>query len=434
MIPKFPCNFVRYVLGVFATFICCAALAVPVGPRLPEEIPKASSKDRVFQQLNVPDLDFAVEILNPNVNENDDKLREKGIWPEVRKTESMRSAYRIKQAIEELNQFERVTVAPSTLVSADLYLRGRIDKSTSEVMEIRWTLIDARGFYWIDWKTSDHRVELGWHERFYEPGKDAFQPLWNEIANDVYAALKRFAKNHTEVQKQNASRVRSGKSARLSRLDQITHTRDIVLARFFNPGQYRDALKLNDKNQWEIRYLPDMTTEDWLRIQAFAESDAKVAGLYDTHYEAFFTKINPSYETWLNDVFPFAREMRLEQRRYKTERIVGGLVLAASALAAADADSEQSRENALALGTVVGGGLIVKSVIDQADFKERLNLFDEMTQNFHDSFAPINIEVQGEIVTLQGKADMQFSNWRQVLKSMYDQEQADAYAIRIPDE
>ena len=78
--------------------------------------------------------------------------------------------------------------------------------------------------------------------------------------------------------------------------------------------------------------------------------------------------------------------------------------------------------------------MVVKSLIDQADFKERLNLFDEMTQQFHDSFAPINIEVQGEVVTLQGKADMQFSNWRQVLKSMYDQEQADAYAIRIPDE
>ena len=427
---------VQIALGVFSAYVCLSFFAVPVGPKLPAEEPKRTSTSigPTYERLNIPSLDFAVVVFDPQLDANDDRMREKGVWPEVRKTESIRSAYRVKEAIARLNQFEHVTVAPSASVSADLYLRGKILESTSEIMKIRWNLIDARGFEWIDWKTSDHRVALGWHQRFYEPGKDAFQPLWNEIARDVYDRLKDFAKNHEDVTRQNESRTNRGRSTRLSRLEEITHTRDLVLARFFAPDLYGDTLKVNDRDQWEIKYLPDRTTEEWLRTQAFSRKDHEVASLYDKHYTGFFEKVNPNYEKWLNEVFPYAREMRLEQRRYKVERVVGGIVLAASAVAAAEADSKEERETALAVGSAVGGGLIIKSLFDRADFKENLGLFDEMSQSYHDTFAPVNLEIQGETVTLQGQAAAQFERWRQVVHEFYRHEQTDAYTIHIVDE
>ena len=426
----------QFVIGVFVIHACLNANAVPVGPKLPEEEPKplSSSIGPTYEPLNIPNLDFAVVVFNPQLDENDSRMREKGVWPEVRKTESIRSAVRIKEAITRLNQFERVTVAPSTTVSADLFLRGKILESTSEVMKIRWNLIDARGVEWIDWKTSDHRVALGWHQRFYEPGKDAFQPLWNEIARDVYERLKNFARNHVNTMKQNESRSDRGRSTTLSTLEEISHTRDLVLARFFAPDLYGDTIRVNDRDQWEIAYLPDPTTEEWLRTQAFARKDQEVASLYDEHYAAFFEKVNPNYEKWLNEVYPYAREMRLEERRYKVERAVGGIILAASAVAAAGADSMEARETALAVGSAVGGGLIIKSLIDRADFKANLGLFDEMSQSYHDTFAPVNLEIQGETVTLQGKAAAQFERWRQVVHELYTHENTDAFTIHIVDE
>ncbi|MCY4130448.1 MAG: hypothetical protein OXG15_14535 [Gammaproteobacteria bacterium] len=429
-------KFLQVALGVFSAYVCLNLYAVPVGPKLPAEESKSSSTviGPSYERLDIPSLDFAVVVFDPQLDANDDRMREKGVWPEVRKTESIRSAYRVKEAITRLNQFDQVTVAPSASVSADLYLRGKILESTSEIMKIRWNLIDARGFEWIDWKTSDHRVALGWHQRFYEPGKDAFQPLWNEIARDVYDRLKDFAKNHADIAKQNESRSDRGRSPRLSRLDEITHTRDLVLARFFAPDLYGDTIEVNDRDQWEIKYLPDPTTEEWLRIQAFSRKDQEVASLYDKHYAGFFEQVNPNYEKWLNEVFPYAREMRLEERRYKVERAVGGIVLAASAVAAAEADSEQARENALALGSAIGGGLIFKSLIDRADFKENLGLFDEMSQSYHDTFAPVNLQIEGETVTLQGQAATQFERWRQVVHDIYSHEQTDAYTIHIVDE
>lgn len=423
-------------LSVVTTFACSSVFAVPVGPKLPQEQakPASSTIGPTYEQLDIPALDFAVVVFDPQLDENDDRMREKGVWPEVRKTESIRSAHRIKEAIERLNQFDHVTVAPSATVSSDLYLRGKILESTSEEMKIRWNLIDARGFEWIDWKTSDHKVALGWHQRFYEPGKDAFQPLWNEIARDVYARLKDFAKNHAETVKRNESRNSRGQAARLSRLEEITHTRDLVLARFFAPALYGDTIKVNDRDQWEISYLPDPTTEEWLRTQAFARKDQEVAFLYDKHYAGFFEKVNPNYEKWLNEVYPYAREMRLERRRYRVERAVGGVILAATAVAAANADSAEERDSTLAVGSAVGGGLIVKSLIDRADFKENLGLFDEMSQSYHDTFAPVNLEIEGETVTLQGKAAAQFERWRQVVHELYSHEETDAYTIHIVDD
>ena len=429
-------KYAQFVIGIFSACICLSLSAVPVGPKLPaeESKPTNSAIGPSYDPLDIPSLDFAVVVFDPQLDANDDRMREKGVWPEVRKTESIRSAHRVKEAIARLNQFERVTVAPSASVSADLYLRGKILESTSEIMKIRWNLIDARGVEWIDWKTSDHRVALGWHQRFYEPGKDAFQPLWNEIARDVYERLQDYAKNHADITNQNESRIARGRSARLSRLDEITHTRDLVLARFFAPDLYGDTINVNDRDQWEIKYLPDPTTEEWLRIQAFSRKDQEVASLYDKHYAGFFETVNPNYEKWLNEVFPYAREMRLEQRRYKVERAVGGIVLAASAVAAIEADSAEAREAALAVGSAVGGGLIIKSLIDRADFKENLGLFDEMSQSYHDTFAPVNLEIQGETVTLEGQAAVQFERWRQVIHEFYRHEQTDAYTIHIVDE
>lgn len=430
---------VKLTAGIVLATVCHAIAAVPVGPALPSEKPKQTSTAKTsigpsYPPLNIPDLHLAVVVLDPQLDENDDRMRERGVWPEVRKTESIRTAYRIKQAVERLNQFDKVSVAPSATVSADLYFRGKIESSTAEIMKIRWNLIDARGVEWIDWKSSDHRVALGWHKRFYEPGKDAFQPLWNEIANDIYAVLKRTAEQHAKVMRENETRLKRGRSPRLSDLEKIALTKELVLARFFAPNLFADTLTVNKRDQWEINYVPDRTSKDWHRISEFASKDQDVASLYDKQYDAFFEKVNPDYEKWMNEVYPYAREMRREQRRYKIERAVGGVVLAASVIAAADAGSAAGAKDALTAGALVGGGLIAKSLIDRADFKATLELFDELSASYHDSFQATNLVIQGETVTLQGKAGAQFAQWRGLIHELYNQDQADTFAVRVLDD
>ena len=412
-----------------------SALAVPVGPKIPTDNkpPLTTTSQQAAQglpRLDIPDMDIAVIVLNPRIDEEDDKLREKGIWPEVRKTESIRSAYKIRDAIANLKQFERVLVAPSTEVSADLYLRGRIDSSTTEVLDIRWTLIDSRGATWIDWNTTKHRVELGWHDRFYKPGRDPFQPLYNAIARDVYHKLARVVKDDDRIEERNAKQKRRGRATQLTTLDAVTLTRDLVLARFFAPELYSDAIGIK-KGQWQINYLPDTQNDDWLKIQAFALRDVEFSKTYDQQYKHFFDSVSPGYESWLNEVFPFAREARLERRRSRTGAILGGAVLLATAGAALDANTTSAKDTIAAVGGLAGSALIAASVKDKKDYKRNLGLFNEMSRNYHDQFTPINVDIAGETQTLQGTASQQFSRWRQVLKEVYDREDSDSYDIKI---
>ena len=417
-----------------SVFAAAASLAVPVGPQLPTDTAPSvgENKPKALPPLTVPPLNLAVVVFDPGLDETDDQMRKKGVWPEVRKAESIRTAVRVKQTIQRLNQFEQVTVAPSTTVSADLYLMGAIEESTTEDMRVRWRLLDARGVTWIPWNTVDYRVALGWHQRYYKPGKDAFQPIYDEIAQKVYAKLKIYAKDHGRVSKRNESRIRRGDATKLSKLDEVTNTRDLVMARFFAPSVFADTIKENKRRELQINYLPDLESEDWYKTRAFALRDEATALQYDTRYNMFFDQINPSYEAWLNELYPFARESRRERRRANTEKLIGGIFLLAS-IAMAGADTVGAADAAIGAG-LVGGGLLVKSLIDRSDYKRNLNLFNEMSANYHDNFEPINVEIEKQIVTLEGTAHQQFTLWRQMLKEEYVHASQDTYAIEVVDE
>ena len=426
-----------HLLKRFLCLLCLLSsgvvIAVGVGPKLPSDTTSSAfgTATNTPARLDIPDMDFAVIVLNPNLDEEEQRMREKGIWPEVRKTESIRSAYRIKQAISALNQFDNVLVVPSPTVSSDLYLEGIIQKSTTEDMTIRWRLLDATGATWIKWKNTEHRVQLGWHDRYYKPGRDAFGPLYQSIANDVYQKLRNVAKDHSRVQSRNQRLISRGKSPKLSHLDEVTRVRDLVMARFFAPDIFANSLNINSKDKFEIAYIPDNQTQEWQRIQSFVRRDQDVVEKYDRTYRAFFDATTNSYENWLNEVYPFAREARRNKSQSRRNVVFGSLIAVAALAAGLDASDDGVRDRILTGGAVAGGGLIAKGFFDRQDYRQNLNLFDEMSRNYHDQFEPLNVDINGEIITISGAAQTQFSNWRQLLKETYDQNELDIYDIEI---
>lgn len=424
-------------IGVIVHFACWSG-AVGVGPQLstekqPERAPHSLPQIRTTR-LDIPDLDIAVVVLDPNLIESDKKMREKGVWPEVRKVESIRSAVRIKESLEALKQFDNVMVAPSLSVSSDLYLQGKIERSTTEEMKIRWRLMDARGATWINWKNTDYRIQLGWHDRFYSPGVDAFRYLYDRIAKDVHNQLHQYAKKHASQHKKNQRLIKRGKKpTKISDLDEITHVRDLVMARFFAPKSYKDTLKENSKKEYELEYIPDTQSEEWINIQSFARRDRNVAQKFDEIYAAFFNQVNESYENWLNEIYPFARETRVNKVQSRTNLIVGSLVLLATAGAGLAETDTGVQDRILAAGGIVGGALVGKGLMDRADYKENLALFDEMSRDYHESFKPTNVQIEGQVVTLSGTAAEQFSSWRQLLQEGYEQTQSDTFEVEIVD-
>ena len=426
-------------LFAFALTITQSALGVSVGPRLGPSTPTEpldveQEEEFLKTKMNIPKLRLAIPVLDPGIPESTKAQQEEGIWPELRKAEAVRSAFKLKQWIHRYNQFDSIVIAADTTVSADLYLIGRIVESDSETMRIAYRVVDARGVAWTDERTKKHRVELGWHERYGNTARDPFDPLYNKIAEDVYEELKDRGKAHVEQLERNES-VGPDRT-RYSELQLITTTRDLAFARFISP-EYQDYLTLQG-GQYSVQYAPDEQTDSWRRIQSIMNREDDFAQLIEDHYEGFSEQIEEDYGKWQTDTFPIARDVRLAKRGRTIKAIVGVALVAASVAAAKDGAADggdQSAENAATAGVIGGGALIAGAFRDNHLHKQAVEEINELSRSLHNSIRPTRIDLNGKIVTLTGTVQDQFGQWRSMLADIYAESQdSDAVTILNEDE
>lgn len=409
------------------------ANAVQVGPRIqPTPTAVEDTTKPLKSRMNIPSLTLAIPILDPGIPRSAEEQQQKGIWPELRKSEAVRSAFLLRKEMVRYNQFDSIVVSPDASVSADLYLLASIVESTSEVMRISFLIADSTGKEWMQRATVRHRVELGWHERYGGQGIDPFQPLYAEIARRVYEALKVKAKAHVTQLERN-ERLRGDQLGRLSEIQRVVAIRKLALARYFAPEQYGDTLSIKS-GQWRINYLPDMNSAEWARIESVVERENSVVAQLDGYYEGFLAQIEEPYTQWQKDTFPIAREVRLRKRSATIKGIAGTALLVLSVAASQDgaaADGDGSAQLATKAGALAGGALIVSSFVDNSARKGAVGMINEVGRNMHTTLRPTRVEVADRVILLQGTAQEQFAQWRGLLAELYEDESSDLEAIQI---
>ena len=429
----------RSVLAFICSFIILLyasnTLAVSVGPKLKPTIETPKTERKLPDPLNLIPLHAVVPILDPGFVSSDRDLDKKGIWPELRNTEAIRSAVKIKDALVSINQFESVRVVPDSSASADFYLIGMIKESTGEILRIGYMLVDATGKTWLN-KTAVHRVEVGWHDRFGGPGIEPFQPLYTEIGNEVWKVLKQLSENHTKTAKDNQTRAKRSKSAQLSQIEVVSSVSELVLAQYFNPSLYAGSLTISRRansreETYGIKYLPDRNSTDWQAIQKIAARDRDFIDKINEHYAQFMREVNPAYEEWVEETFPYAREIRLAKRQETISNVATGVLAVATVAAAVDANDSDSRDKALAIGGVLTSAALIKGMMDRQRKNRGLAQFNELTQSYHDTFKPIRVNVGNRVITLEGTAVSQFNQWREILTDVYNEENADFESIKV---
>jgi len=419
-------------LLAFSLVFSSTAHAVTVGPAYnPSVEPLPTEKKKLPDPLDLIPITAVVPILDVGFSPSDPKLEQRGIWPELRKTEAIRSAIKLKDALIGINQFESVQVVPDTSASSDFYLVGVIKESTGEILRIQYMFIDATGRTRLN-RTDVHRVEPGWHARFAAPGVDPFQPLYDKIAIEVWKDLKKLAEDHKRVSK------RKGKSSRLSEVETIGATRELMFAQYFNPGLYKDAIspvrpKSSRDSSYKLNYLPDRSSSEWSSIETIKARDQVFIRQLNQTYGQFMTEVDPKYAEWQNDIFPTARQIRLAKRSETISNVTAGALAVATVAAAVDADSTSGRDTALAVGGVLTSAALIKGAMERQKKNRNLIEFNELSQSYHDSFTPMRVSVGGEVVSLQGTAVNQFNQWRELLRNIAQQEDADIDSIKILD-
>lgn len=370
-----------------------------------------------------PKLDVIVSVFDPGIPEDPGASQDPGtseesggsqgsevpneqaIWPDLRRAEANRFAYKLKLALEETGAFGAVRVTPDRTATGDLYIAGTIRESDGEDVKIGIKVFDISGRQWIDTSFS-HSVEDAFHNDIRNKGKDPYDPVFEKAATTIAALLH----EHTADE-----------------LVGLTRLTDLRFGASFSEQAFNQHLVL-DEGRFKLTSFPSDDDPMLVRTRAIRVRDQLfVDGLQD-NYRSFNEQMTASYLVWQKQSMlelQAAREARLEAAG---EALLGILAIGLAVVAGASAAdaSSPSESRVLMTGSVaagiIGASLLQGSFQTSKEVAIHRDALKELGQSIDIELAPRVIEMEKETVKLTGSAKEQFAQWRKFLQMIYAKE------------
>lgn len=373
-----------------------------VGPQLSSFFGK---KEDHSQDPDRPRIDIIVPVFDPGLPEDPKEYEKKGIWPELRRAEANRFAEKLKEALEATNAFGAVRVTPDKTATGDLYVMGTIADSNGETVEIDLKVVDISGKTWLD-DSYDHDVESAFYDNIRNKGKDPYDPVFTEAAQDIVEELN------------------SHETADLESLQNLT---DLRFGASFSEDAFTQHMTVKD-GKTELVSMPSDEDPMLRRTRAIRVRDQLFVDRLQTHYQAFTIGMNDSYYMWQEQSLLEVKAEREAKMKATGEAVAGVLLLGLAVLAGASAGRSNNYNNqaAAATGAVVAGAggisMLSKSFQTSEEAKVHRDALMELGQSVNMELAPQVVEFEDKTVELTGDAQEQFAQWRSFLKKVYELE------------
>lgn len=367
-----------------------------VGPVLSSAYGKSKT---VPVNSDLPKIDVVVPVFDPNLPKDTDSWEKQGIFPELRRAESNRFALKMKSALEDTDAFGAVRVAPNTAATSDLYVIGKIIQSNGEDVKINITVADISGKQWFS-KDFKHRAKESFHNNIRNKGKDAYDPVFEKAASYIVKQLNK------------------SKPEELDRLSLISEMR---FGSSLSEETFTQYLK-TDGGRIDITAVPADNDPAVRRIKAIRVRDQLFIDNMQTHYTNFDEKMNDSYLVWQQQSLVEVKAARKTKTKSVVQGVLGGLLLVAGVVAAADADNSVIADVA-ATGAIVGGAIVLgQSFQTRAEMKFHRDALAELGQSLDIEIAPQVVEYENQTAELVGDAAQQYTQWIAFLKKTYELE------------
>ncbi len=376
--------------------------AFKVGPQLSSMFD--SKRDAVIDP-NKPKLDVIVPVFDPGLPANQDAYGEDGVWPELRRAEANRFAYKLKLALEETGAFGAVRVTPDNTATGDLYVMGKIIESNGEDVEIGIDVVDISGDKWFT-RYFDHTVDAGFHKNTRNDGKDPYDPVFEAAANRIALELEDI------------------EASRLIELQRITSIR---FGANFAEQAFNQHLTVNG-NIAELNSYPSADDPMLQRVQAIRVRDQLFVDSLQNEYRAFSSRMEDSYRIWQEQAqFEILAE-RAANQKAAGEAALGILAIGLGILAVVAGSNSDNigAATAGATGAVVAGtaGVVMlqKSFQTSEEAKVHRDALNELGESIDVDLGPRVVEFEKQTTELTGDAKEQFAQWRAFLQKIYAQE------------
>lgn len=362
-------------------------------------------------------LDVAVPVFDPGLpqdkhgNLDGEAVAAQDIWPQVRRTEAKRFAVETKTALAKTGAFGRINVTPTANTISDLFVLGRIEKSTVLEVKVAVTLVDAAGAVWGQ-QSFDHRSSTGFYRDALNAGRSPYAPVFEQIAAYVVEQLQR----RSEADKQRAQQIA-----------------DLRYAAVYSPEVFGEYLAVENKTtsdgrayqQYTLLGLPAENHPQLQRIKAVQAKEQMFIDNLQQNYAVFQAQTDEAYHSYQKETLPIAKKIEEERKNSQFKKAAGvGLAIAALALAvgAADADSPGravAGELASGLATIGAAASFISMAESNAEIARHKELFDEMGGDLDIQLTPQLLEFNNQEVELVGTAGEQYEQWKAHLKQMY---------------
>ncbi len=370
--------------------------------------PSSTYEQKVSETIPVgPKLDVVIPVFDAGLSENAKNYAEEGVWPELRRAEANRFAFKLKQALDNSKAFGAVRVTPDKKASGDLYVLGKIKESDGEDVKFDLTVLDISGKQWLN-DSFEHEVQEGFYKNYRSKGSDPYDPVFKKAADKIIDALRK---------------------QKPSELDDLKYIADLRFGASFNDAAFMEYMN-TDNNYIKLVGKPSDNDPMLQRVSAIRVREQLFVDNLQQNYASFSQRMDDSYLKWQEASFT-EKQLRQQAENEGMLKAIGGVLLVGLAIAAAVTSANHSNSYgspdptyatvAVASG-VAGAWMLSSSFQSQGEAELHKDAIDELGESINIELAPQVVTYEEETVELTGNIQEQFTQWREFLKRIYEQE------------
>ncbi|MBW1895459.1 MAG: hypothetical protein JRI47_00220 [Deltaproteobacteria bacterium] len=376
----------------FCTLIFGACAAHRAQEVVPTPIHQAREEIPEEQLLDVGILVFESEELT------EEEAEEQGTNLEIRKAEGHFIPYHLKNTLHQSSHWGAIQVVPSESHSVDLMVRGKIHKSNGRNLMVEIDVVDATGkSWWNKWYVEEA------FQSFYsgnKPGeKDAFQDLYDTIANDMAAFKGQLTP---------------------SEIENIRLVSKLQFAEDYAPYAFDGYLTKEGEDSLVINRLPADGDPMMDRLLKIGEREYMFLDVLNQYYGSLYNEMWDPYESWRRLNLTELKAMEKVKRDALTRQIIGAL-LVVGAVAAASSDSRVAA-NLSPVVAIIGGQIFIDGYNISKQAEIHAAAIEELSASFGGQMEPVIMEFEGKRYELTGTAEQQYKRLRELLREIYREE------------
>lgn len=348
-------------------------------------------------------LDIGIVQFNPGVPEGEvdrdvaEELIREGTFIHIRRTEARVMAVTLRDTLQKSGHWGAVWVTPSESMAADVNVMAEILHSDGDEVAVSVKAVDAAGRVWLDDEYS-MSTAVGSYNRQRYPDLDPYQDLYNQVSNDLAVVRDRLDN------------------------DEIEDIRTIAQLRFaseLSPEAFGDYVEADRQGIYELKRLPAEDDPQFFRTQRVREREHVFIETLNEHYADFFFNASGSYDGWRAYAREEAIAVKELQRSSRWRTGMGIATIVASVLYGANSEGQFSDRIIRDSLMYMGMDLIKTARVRREEKRLHAEALEELSVSFDDEVKPMVVEIEGTQHRLEGTAEIQYEEWRELLRQLY---------------